>query len=92
MEKKKNEKTDKPVLENSRLVLYRRRPHETGVDILSFRSGTFPFSDNLLRARKKCRYSGGKRFCIRFRKNGINYLLGIQRRKGNARTSSGTEK
>jgi hypothetical protein len=81
MENGKNEKPDEPLVKKLGQSLYGRRPHETGVNIMPRFKGVFLLSDNLLRARRKCRYSGGGRYCIQFRKSGTNYLLGIQRRK-----------
>lgn len=81
MEKRNDKKTDRTIFENFEQSSFIRRPHEIRLKRTPRYTGIFLLSDNLLKARRKCLYSGGGEYCFRFKKSGIKYLLGIQRRK-----------
>ena len=81
MEKEKNEKTYGTVFDNIVRPSFVRRTHDIRVKKTPDYRGLFFLSDNLLRARRKCRCSVGGISRIRFGKQGINYLLSMRCRK-----------
>lgn len=81
MEKRNDKRTNRTMFENFEQSSFLRRPHESRVKRTPRNTGIFLLSDNLLKARRKCRYSRGVECCFRFRKSVTNYLLGMQRLK-----------
>jgi hypothetical protein len=74
-------KTDRTMFEKFEQSSFIKRPHEIRVKRTPRYTGIFLLSDNLMKARRKCRCSGSGEYFFRFRKIGTKYLPGVQRRK-----------